>query len=669
MSIVERMGVLEALVRAESYDERDGSVDLLWSTGAAVERYDWREGVRYVEELDVTPEAVATERLEAGLSLVDAHTTYTVRDVVGVSMPDTTRFDAEGVATRFKLSVAPEHEGIVANVRAGVLRAVSVGYRVLREERIAGVDGGLERRIARRWEPVEVSLVPVGADPGAHVRAMESRLQGAERRGGANNELEGGMGLTEAERAKIVQEAVAEASRGAVEAAAQAAAEAAVAATRADARRRSEIQRRAEALGMDVEAAEVREVLDGDDTPGAAALKLIDLRAAGKGVSSARPAFAHQFAAPGGEALDEHRTFHDGAVEALCHRADPTRFPLTDRGRSLAGATLPDLAKAVVQRAGEDAGFDRWANVQRALEIGRQRAALGMGVGDFSAILAEVPHKMMVKAYSEKQPEILDICTPMNIDDFETHRMVRLSGAPDLLPITDDAGEFKYGQLSDAEETIELGTRGRIVALRRHAIVNDKLAAFARIGLSYGFAARRFERSAIVGVLTGNAAMNEDGVALFHGDHLNVVSSGAPPSKAQFSAMRKLLARQKGLQGEDLDLEMGFILAPVTLEDEIETLISGAYVPDVAANTLTPKMRSWRGIYDQRFDSASETAYYGGAVTGTIDLIAVAWLSGRREPYTESRMGFEVDGIEVKCRHDFAAAAADFRGLVRNPGA
>jgi hypothetical protein len=36
--------------------------------------------------------------------------------------------------------------------------------------------------------------------------------------------------------------------------------------------------------------------------------------------------------------------------------------------------------------------------------------------------------------------------------------------------------------------------------------------------------------------------------------------------------------------------------------------------------------------------------------------------------YFETRQGFEVDGIEMKARMDFAAAAIDYRGLQKNAG-
>ena len=37
--------------------------------------------------------------------------------------------------------------------------------------------------------------------------------------------------------------------------------------------------------------------------------------------------------------------------------------------------------------------------------------------------------------------------------------------------------------------------------------------------------------------------------------------------------------------------------------------------------------------------------------------------------YIETRNGFDVDGVEIKCRLDFGAKAIDWRGLYKNPGA
>src|SRR5690606_24529723 len=49
----------------------------------------------------------------------------------------------------------------------------SVGYRVHRYE-IEKRDGQPELWRAVDWEPIEISAVPIGADPGAHVRAGDA---------------------------------------------------------------------------------------------------------------------------------------------------------------------------------------------------------------------------------------------------------------------------------------------------------------------------------------------------------------------------------------------------------------------------------------------------------------------------------------------------------------
>jgi hypothetical protein len=37
--------------------------------------------------------------------------------------------------------------------------------------------------------------------------------------------------------------------------------------------------------------------------------------------------------------------------------------------------------------------------------------------------------------------------------------------------------------------------------------------------------------------------------------------------------------------------------------------------------------------------------------------------------FTETRQGFEVDGLQIKCRHVFGTKAIDHRGLFKNAGA
>ena len=74
-------------------------------------------------------------------------------------------------------------------------------------------------------------------------------------------------------------------------------------------------------------------------------------------------------------------------------------------------------------------------------------------------------------------------------------------------------------------------------------------------------------------------------------------------------------------------------------------------------------------ISEPRLDAASETAWYLAASPNQIDTIEYAYLEGQQGAYIETRNGFDVDGVEIKCRLDFGAKAIDWRGLYKNPGA
>jgi len=51
-----------------------------------------------------------------------------------------------------------------------------------------------------------------------------------------------------------------------------------------------------------------------------------------------------------------------------------------------------------------------------------------------------------------------------------------------------------------------------------------------------------------------------------------------------------------------------------------------------------------------------------------IDTVEYCYLEGQQGVYIETKQGFEVDGVEIKARMDFGAAALDFRGLQKNAG-
>jgi hypothetical protein len=76
--------------------------------------------------------------------------------------------DGKSIAT-IRCSERADVEPIWCDVVAGIIRNVSVGYRVHRYE-VEKRDGRPELWRAVDWEPLEISAVPVAADAGAHIR-------------------------------------------------------------------------------------------------------------------------------------------------------------------------------------------------------------------------------------------------------------------------------------------------------------------------------------------------------------------------------------------------------------------------------------------------------------------------------------------------------------------
>lgn len=148
-------------------DERR-SVDAIFATRTPVERQD-ATGEHFREVLSLDPAHVDLARLNTGAPLLDSHRNEGVASIIGVverAHVDGTR----GHAT-LRFSKRQAVEGIWQDVRDGLIGAVSVGYAVSRYSETPGAKGQLPTRTAVKWTPFEISLVAMGADAHAHLRA------------------------------------------------------------------------------------------------------------------------------------------------------------------------------------------------------------------------------------------------------------------------------------------------------------------------------------------------------------------------------------------------------------------------------------------------------------------------------------------------------------------
>jgi len=664
--------------------------EIVFSAGARVQRFDWYRERYYLEELVVEDGAIRLERLERGAPLLDTHWSYRLEHQLGV-VEDPVIEGGRGTV-RATFSRRESVAGVVQDVADSVIRNVSVGYIRHRVEMVPpDEEGGLWVYRVIDWEPMEVSLVPIPADLDSQVvRSAGGQLQtpdGRELRSFPCEFIEvraaassvspaGGRSAATSTQGADMPQTQTQAAGGTNSPADSTQRNAATEThVQTDGGSVSDVQRAAQQAEQQ-RSADISDLCARHGVPTLAA----GMIRSGNTLDQARAAvleeLARRDAAGGGHrnvnvetVSDETETRMAGITEALLHRVD-SRAKMTDNGRQYRGMSLLEIGREHLERSGVSTrGLDRMTLATRIMQF---RSGGMLTTSDFGSLMGNVANRRLRGAYDENPGSYsLWARRAPNAPDFKSMSIVQLSGAPDLLQVNEH-GEFKYGQLTDGKETYGLLTYGRIVSLSRQALVNDDLRAFDRMVTAFGFAARRLENRTVYQQLTANAAMG-DTVALFHANHANLgTGAGSALQESSLTTMRTAMRTQKGAQAEELNLVPAYLIVPAALEQTAYKLTSSQYVPAKQADVNEFRQGGRTAldpIIEPVLDANSATAWYAAASSTQVDTVEYCYLDGAEGPVIESEMGFEIDGLSLKCRHDFAAKAVDHRGLYKANGA
>ncbi|PZX03193.1 prohead protease/major capsid protein fusion protein [Celeribacter halophilus] len=672
-----------ASVRPESINRDERTIEVVWTTGATVQRVRWEgwdDRIEYDETLEVTPEALRLDRLNAGGPFLNSHRGYGLESVLGSVVPGSVRIEGgKGYAT-IRLTEAEDAAPIVQRILEGTVRNVSVGYRVHQYE-ITKKDGEREEWRAVDWEPMEISAVAIPADPGSQTRSAESRevpcnpcvlvrsqesaapakttkeaiMPNKNQRAGEQDEVRtedtvqtrsnGGQApaTPETSTATTAQE-----TRVDPEAAAQRA----VAAERERSTTITNLCR--------------RHGLDGDFSA--------DLVARGVSVEDARTAIldkiaesdplqgrSYEPAQPRGDS-ERDRQRGEALENALMHRVNPGQHELTAGGREFRGMSLLEIARDNLERRGVST---RGMTRQELAGAVFTRAAGYHTTSDFPIILGNLANRTLRDAYQAIPRTFTAWARRETLTDFKEVTRAQLSGAPDLEKVN-EAGEFKYGTMAESKEVYQLSTYGRIIGFSRKMLINDDLSAFTRLSSAFGARAAELEGDIVYAILMQNPTMG-DGVDLFHADHGNL-GTAAVIDEAGLTAAYRAYAQQTGIEGHRISVSPSFLLTSpgqrAVEARKILTATTPAGTDDV--NVYANKLQ----VIEERrlIPDSGQDPWFLSANPAMIDTVEYAYLEGQEGVFTETRMGFEVDGLEIKARHEFAAKAIDHRGLYKNPG-
>lgn len=648
----EETRTLQAQTRAAEFapstlNMESRTVDVVWTTGAVVRRYGWDES--YDEELVVDPASVRLDRLNAGAPLLADHNTYTgIRGQIGV-VEKAWLADGKGYAT-VRFSAREDVAPIIQDVADGILRSISVGYRVHKFERTSAQDrkgNGKEVPLYRAvdWEPKEISIVSIPADVGAVIRAQEDNAHPVQ------VTCMEGEHTTQETQTRAAQENTHMATQptnepgAAAEVRNQPSADVIAAeAIRAERTRAAEIRSRFQAAGL--EGADV--AIERGDSVEAASASIFAALAARSAATPTVPA------APQANRLDADETRAAAIQNAIAHRAGAD-VELTDAAREYRGLSLAETARQFLAERGERVrGLAPAEVVRKAFET---RAV--NETGDFPKLLGNVASRSLRQAYEAAPQTWRPLVRVMEVPNFKDNERISLSGFPEMLPVAEGA-PYAEASLGDSFEKYRISRFGRVINITRQAVINDDLSAFSRIPMLYGAAAADCESDLFWNLFITDLTLMQDGNPLFHEDHNNILPA-ASLTVDNIGAARAALRKQRSPEGKALNLASRFLI--VGSDNEHKAYKATGAIAPASADQVNPNA-NLQVISEARIDAMSGTPWFLATAPGRIDTAEFAYLEGARGLQTETRREFETDNVQVKAFLECGVGLLEHRWVV-----
>lgn len=655
------LGLRSRSATLSSVNAEKRTVDLVWTTGASVLRNSW-DGAFY-EELSLDPSHVRMDRLNNGAPFLADHNGYRVADTLGVIIPGSAKLGAEGGTATIRFAKAeddPEADKIFRKIQDKIIQNVSVGYRVWKMEKVEGGDAKTPTMRATDWEPYEISAVAMGADDQAGFRSLiDSRGEPQEHNKMNEEEKKAAEKLAE-EKRQADMKTVAEG------------------AARAERERQSGIRLAVRAVKLDEAFAE----------------KLCNDNVS---LDEARKAVLNEMATRS-EAIktETHVTLVDSDPDKKIRGMSAALFERGGRATEsvrVAKASGKEEFKSLELDSGEFRGITlenvaRWSldirgvahrhiNDKQKLFSMALEARSGYGAAsDFSVLLENVMYKTLRAQYSVTADTWKRWCGTDSVSDFRNSNRY-LRGTFGVLDVLPENAEYIARAIPDGQKTaINTQTYGGKIGISRQALINDDMGAIAAQAADFGRSAGLTIEKAAYALLALNSGAGPtmaDTNPFFHTSRGNV-TTGAALSVTALDLDRQAFRKQQDISSNEyLDLHPSIMLVSTALAMQADVLNKAPYNNDGGSGLKN--FQQPNGVQNMftdivsspRVDAISTTRRW--LFTAEKQAFLVVFLDGSGNgPTMESRPGFDVDGIEWKCRVDFKVNAFDPKLALTNAG-
>lgn len=594
-----------------SWNAAERTLDLIWTTGAAVTRFDFLDGDFYDETLSTDASAVRLGRLNDGAPLLLDHIAR-AEALIGSVVPGSARIvGGNGIAT-VRLTEAADMADHVAKVIEGHLRNVSVGYAVHKYQRREGGDRAELRAID--WEPHEITLTPVPADPGCQIRSRSPDPMPAE--------------IVDDDNEPVV------AQRG---------------------RPISVDMIRSSCERGDYSRAFERELLE-EHAERPFTRNTLQARLTAEYARMTNPAAIDNSDFRLGRGGNGDRAGGMGAAIGDALYARMSGNAPSEPAREFMGASMVDLARGLMEQRGERV---RWESPSRLM------ARFGAHTtSDFPNLLQAATGRYLLELYQGAPSPLKVLARNRTVSDFRQINSLAMLPVGILRPVAENA-EFKRVSITEGQNGYRLTTFGEIFTLSRQAFINDDLGYFANIAQLWARAASETEATQLAGLITGNGPQMGDAQPLYSAVHGNLSASGDAINVASLSAARLAMRAQKNFDGATpAGVVPRYLVVGPAKETEAEQALAAlsAVATPSGINPFSGKLEL---IVEPRIPGNSWRLFSDPSVWPTLEY---AQLAGEEGVFTDTRIGFDVDGFDFKARIDFGAGPVDWRGTYKNPG-
>lgn len=308
--------------------------------------------------------------------------------------------------------------------------------------------------------------------------------------------------------------------------------------------------------------------------------------------------------------------------------------------------------------------------------------------GDFPNVLANVLHKMLIKAFKGVPTSWRNWCKVGELGDFKTADRAWLSEGQDLLEITEEA-PYQNMKIKDRKYQITLATFGRTFQIMRKTVINDDLQAFKDIPKIVGRVASRSLAKKICAKLETNSNAY-DGNPLFYDRSSNgtnnagmtVLSADATGISTVQTGVTAIRNATDPDSGEKVGaVPMHLVVSP-SYEWIAKNLVHSTEIRPVSTSggsVKNPLTDLNLQISVEPFLTSFPGRFYLLADPEEFPTIEVSFLNGQEEPELFQKgsesvrlngggrddYGYEFDDISYKVRHDWGVAVGMYQGAYK----